>query len=341
MAYKINIKKDVIDLTYGAGGKAMHHLLEQLIFAKLNNEYLAQQSDQAILPCLDGEMAFTTDSYVVSPYFFPGGDIGRLAVSGTVNDLAVGGATPLYLSLSFILEEGFLISELATILDSIASTAKEANVAIVTGDLKVVEKGKGDHIFINMAGIGVVKKQHKLCRKIQKGDRIIVSGNIAEHGIAVMASRANLSFGTKVKSDTAPLNNLILPILDQSTEIRMMRDPTRGGVGSTLNEWSNQYNVGFTINESDIPITDEVMGACELLGLDPLYIANEGKVLLICSKDGCGKVLDQMRQHPYGINARDIGEVTSVDEAYVNMCTTFGGTRKVDWLNGEQLPRIC
>ncbi|WP_119343081.1 hydrogenase expression/formation protein HypE [Facilibium subflavum] len=342
MAIKINFKKDVIDLSIGAGGKSMHRLIEQLMQKAFNNEYLARQEDQAILPVLNGKLAFTTDSYVVSPYFFPGGDIGSLAVFGTVNDLAVGGAKPLYLSVGFILEEGLALADLKTIVESMAFAAQKAGVIIVTGDTKVVEKGKGDGIFINTTGVGVVSDKTATRHTLQTGDKIIINGNLAEHGVAVMSKRENLDFMTNIISDAAPLNGLIDYLLSHDCQIKTMRDPTRGGVAATLNEWANQHRASICIDETHLPISTEVHSACELLGLDPLFIANEGKVLIICKADDAEHVVRTMKQHPDGKNASVIGEITKInDQPQVVMKTAFGGMRRVDWLTGEQLPRIC
>ncbi|MFN7094061.1 MAG: hydrogenase expression/formation protein HypE [Burkholderiales bacterium] len=341
MRHKINFAKDVVELAYGAGGRSMQQLLEELIYPRLNNSFLAQGEDQAILPAIGGEIAFTSDSYVVSPYFFPGGDIGSLAVHGTINDLAVGGAIPLYLSLSLILEEGLPLLHLQKIIASIAKSAELAQVKVVTGDTKVVERGMGDGIFINMNGIGVINPASKLTYQVKLGDKIILNGNIAEHGVAIMSSRANLSFSTGIVSDSCPLHGLIQAILHQGVNIRCMRDPTRGGIAAALNEWAHKYQIGLSITEEQLPITNEVQAACELLGLDPLFIANEGKVLIVCAAEDSEIILQTLQSHHYGVDARIIGEVTSLEKTYVNMRTQFGGMRRIDWLSGEQLPRIC
>ena len=343
MSVKLNFKRGVVDLSIGAGGRAMHRLINQLMRKAFDNEYLDQNEDQAILPDVQEKLAFTTDSFVVSPYFFPGGDIGSLSVYGTVNDLCVCGAKPLYLSVGLILEEGFPLSDLKKIVDSMAEAARFAAVKLVTGDTKVVEKGKGDSIFINTSGIGMIEKHHALLRHqpLKKGDVVIVSGLLGEHGVAVMSKRANLDFITNVKSDAIALNHLVSHLLDRGCRIKTMRDPTRGGIAATLNEWADQYGVSIKLNETALPISDEVNAACELLGLDPLFIANEGKLLMICEESEADKILQALHAHPLGTDARAIATVTDEQQAQVMMKTALGGIRRVDWLSGEQLPRIC
>ncbi|MCF6765673.1 hydrogenase expression/formation protein HypE [Thiotrichales bacterium 19S3-7] len=343
---KLNFKKDVVDLSMGSGGKSMNRLIDQLMLKAFDNPYLNKKEDQAVLPELQGKLAYTTDSYVVSPYFFPGGDIGSLAIHGTVNDLAVSGATPLYISVGFILEEGLPLCDLKKIVTSMAKAAEASGVSIVTGDTKVVEKNKADGIFINTSGIGVIKPQHQLIKHaIKKGDKIIINGNLAEHGIAVMSERENLTFMTQVLSDSNHLNDLVSDLLSSNrAHIKAMRDPTRGGIAATLNEWAHNYGVSIEIDEAKLPVSDDVLSACELLGLDPLFIANEGKVLMICDKIEADNVLAKLRSHPKGSNAQIIAEVTELNDReapYVAMKTAFGGLRRVDWLSGEQLPRIC
>jgi len=337
---KLNYTENV-DLNVGAGGRAMYQLLNQLILKEFDNEYLAQQSDQAILPPINGRLAFSTDSYVVSPLFFNGGNIGSLAVNGTINDLAVSGAKPLYLSVGFIIEEGFPLKDLKTIVETMAHAAHQARVLIVTGDTKVVEKGKGDGIFINTSGIGVIENHVKIIPNIQVGDKIIINGSIADHGMAIMSKRQGLDFTTDISSDCAALNELIDSVLKLSPQIRCMRDPTRGGLSATINEWASYYNIGVNLIEENILVNDNVRGLCELLGLDPLHVANEGKVIILASSADADAIVAQMRQHPLGVNASIIAEVQSINENYVTMTTSFGGVRRVDWLNGEQLPRIC
>lgn len=337
---KLNFKENV-DLTVGAGGRAMYQLLNQLILKEFDNEFLAQQSDQAILPQINGKLAFSTDSYVVSPLFFNGGDIGSIAINGTVNDLAVSGAKPLYISVGFIIEEGFPLSDLRTIVQSMAKAARDAGVLIVTGDTKVVERGKGDGIFINTSGVGVIDESVKVEAKIKVGDKIIINGSIADHGMAIMSKRQGLDFATDIASDCAALNGLIAEVLALNPAVRCMRDPTRGGLSATINEWANFYKLGINLQEENILVHDNVKGICELLGLDPLHVANEGKVLVMCAAEDAERIVAQMRKHPLGKDASIIAEIQSVDESYVTMTTVFGGVRRVDWLSGEQLPRIC
>lgn len=342
MTVKINFKKDRLDMSIGAGGRAMNRLLDQLIFKAFDNEYLNCKNDQAILPPLAGKLALTTDSFVVTPYFFPGGDIGSLAIHGTINDLAVGGAKPLYLSAGFILEEGLPLADLKIIVESMAQAAQAAGLPIVTGDTKVVEKGKGDGIFINTTGVGVVPTDCTINhRPLVEGDHMIINGRIAEHGVAVMSKRENLGFAATVRSDSAALHHLIDQILATGVEIKAMRDPTRGGIAATLNEWAEHYQVGITIDERCLPVSEEVAAACELLGLDPIFIANEGKVLVACAAEDSERVLQAMRAHPLGREAQLIAEVTAEQANFVAMKTSFGGIRRVNWLSGEQLPRIC
>lgn len=341
MSIKINFKKDLVDMSMGAGGRSMNRLIDQLMRKAFSNEFLDQHEDQALLPNPNAKLAFTTDSFVVSPYFFKGGDIGSLAIHGTVNDLAVSGATPKYISVGFILEEGLPLSDLKKIVESMAKAAKESGVYIVTGDTKVVEKGKGDGIFINTAGVGVLEHSTVTHQSLNVGDKIIINGYIAEHGVAVMATRDNLTYVTDVETDATSLNGLIRFVMDQGVKIKTMRDPTRGGVAATLNEWADHYQVGLSISEADLPVKERVASACELLGLDPIFIANEGKVLMVCSDEETPKALQALQAHPLGKDARVIAEVTKVGETFVVMKTHFGGLRRVDWLSGEQLPRIC
>ncbi len=333
---------DRILLAHGGGGTLSHKLISKLFYPQFSNEILDQQHDSGVFEINGLKLAFTTDSYVVQPIFFPGGDIGSLAVNGTVNDLSVAGAKPIFISAAFILEEGFEIEELWKIILSMQNASEAAGVKIITGDTKVVDKGKGDKIFINTSGIGIVPEGVNISPKNCKpGDVIILSGRIAEHGVAIMSSRENLEFETTIKSDTAPLNELVEKMLMASKEIHVMRDPTRGGVASTLNEIASTAKVGILIEEEKIPIAEEVKGACEILGLDPLYIANEGKLIAFVSENEAAKVLNTMKSHPYGKEACIIGRVTSEDAGTVIMKTSIGSTRVVDMMSGEQLPRIC
>jgi hydrogenase expression/formation protein HypE len=295
-----------------------------------------------VLPFNNSRLAFSTDSYVVSPIFFPGGDIGKLAIHGTVNDLAMCGARPLYLSAAFILEEGTPMQDFWRVTQSMREAAASAGVILVTGDTKVVDRGKADRIFINTSGIGIVPEGvHIHPARARAGDKIIVSGPIAVHGIAIMSVREGLEFETQIASDTAPLNGLVDAIFAVSEDIHVLRDPTRGGVTSALTEIAQSAHMGMLLDEVRIPITEEVKGACEILGLDPLYVANEGKLLAIVSGDAAARVLDAMRSHPLGKEAAIIGEVTVDHPGFVLMKTRIGGTRVVDMLSGEQLPRIC
>lgn len=329
-------------LAHGGGGTLSHNLINKLFYPQFSNDILNQQHDSGVFEIKGQKLAFTTDSYVVQPIFFPGGDIGSLAVNGTVNDLAVAGATPLFISAAFILEEGFDIEDLWKIVLSMQKAAEEAGVKIITGDTKVVDKGKGDKIFINTSGIGIVPEGVSISPKNCKpGDVIIISGKIAEHGVAIMSSRENLEFETSIKSDTAPLNRLVEKMLNASKEISVMRDPTRGGVASTLNEIAKTANVGIFIEEEKIPISEEVTGACEILGLDPLYIANEGKLIAFVSENHAENVLNSMKTHHLGQEATIIGKVVASDSGTVIMKTKIGSKRIVDMMSGEQLPRIC
>jgi len=337
------MNQDRINLTHGSGGRAMAHLIEELFVKAFDNEPLRQRNDQASFSVPPGRLAMSTDGYVISPVFFPGGDIGSLAINGTINDVCMAGATPLVISAGFILEEGFLISDLGRIVRSMAETSHEAGVPVVTGDTKVVERGKGDGVFITTTGIGVVPDGVVISGdRARPGDRILVSGTIGDHGTAVMTTRNKLSFGTDFRSDCAALHRLVERMLDADrTGIHCMRDPTRGGIATTLNEIAAQSSVGMLIREQEIPIRTEVKSACEFLGLDPLYVANEGKLVAICSPESAPAVLDAMRSHPLGRAAALIGEVRDDPNRFVQMETAFGGRRIVQWLVGEQLPRIC
>jgi hydrogenase expression/formation protein HypE len=331
---------DRILLGHGSGGKLMHDLIKKYIAPVFE---ISTLMDSAIININHSDkIAITTDSYTVSPIFFPGGDIGDLAINGTVNDLSVVGAKPLYLTVSFILEEGFPISDFERILKSISKSAKEANVKIVAGDTKVVDKGKGDGIFINTSGIGIVPDGVELSPlKIEVGDKVLISGSIGNHGIAVMAERNGFTFEPPVLSDTRPLNRIINEIMKNfASSIKIMRDPTRGGVATTLKELAMDSGKDITIYESSIPLHDTVKGACELLGLDPLYVANEGIFVAIVESQKAEEILELMKDHPFGKESAIIGEVTG-SEGKVLLKTSIGGTRLVDMLQGEQLPRIC
>jgi hydrogenase expression/formation protein HypE len=332
--------EDKILLAHGSGGKLMHDLIESFM-PPLANPILEKMDDSAVFE-VGGRLAFTTDSYTVNPLFFPGGDIGRLAVCGTVNDLSMSGARPLYLSLALIIEEGFHIADLKKIISSIADTASEAGVQIVTGDTKVVDKGSADKIFINTAGIGTVPEGVDIsASNARPGDKIILSGNIGDHGIAVLSRREGLKFDTPIPSDCAPLNTLVADMLAVSKNIHCMRDPTRGGLATTLNDFAARSNVGISIVEDKIPVAKAVLAACELLGLDPLYIANEGKLVAIVDSKDADAVLAKMKRNKYGKNAAIIGDVVAEHPGRVVMKTALGASRIIDMPVGELLPRIC
>ena len=333
--------EDKILLAHGSGGKMAHDLIEKSFVRALTNPLLAPLDDSAVVE-LSGRLAFTTDSYVVSPIFFPGGNIGKLAVCGTVNDLSTSGAVPLYLSLAFIIEEGLTLKDLERVVDSVRMTAEEADVQIITGDTKVVEHGSADKLFINTAGIGKIPEGVNISGSNAKpGDKVILSGTIGDHGIAVLSQRQGLSFGTKLESDCAPLGKMVAQMIKASRNIHCLRDPTRGGLATTLNELAKQSKVGIRMEETKIPVRDEVVGACEMLGLDPLYIANEGKLIAIVAKEDTDKVLAAVKRNKYGRNAAVIGEVIAEHPGRVVMKTVLGSSRIVDMLVGEPLPRIC
>ncbi len=332
---------DQVTIAHGGGGSLSNQLIEKMFLPELSNPLLNEGHDGAIFD-LPGKLAFSTDSFVVNPIFFPGGDIGDLAVNGTVNDLVCCGAVPRYLSLGMIIEEGFSMEELWQIVQSIGKAAKIAGVQVVTGDTKVVDKGKGDKIFINTSGIGHIPANINIRpKRAQAGDVVIINGKIAEHGVAIMSSREGLEFETSIISDTMPLNDLMNEVYSVTRDVHVLRDPTRGGVSSALNEIAKTANVGIEINEKDIPISEQVKGACEILGLDPLYIANEGKILIIVPEEYSEQILEKMRRHPAGQDSSIIGSVNSEMKRMVRMKTSIGSTRIVDMISGEQLPRIC
>jgi len=320
-----------------------HQLIADQFLPIFSNPHLERMDDSAVLEMKGCRLAFTSDSYVVDPPFFPGGDIGRLAVCGTVNDLSMSGAKPLYLSLSLIIEEGFPLQELRTIIRSVQGAAREAEVLIVTGDTKVVEKGGADKIFLNTAGIGILQDKHISIsgNNAQVGDQLILSGSIGDHGIAVISQREGFSLGGNIESDMAPLNRLVQDMLQASRKIHVLRDPTRGGLATTLNEIAAQSQVGIMVEESKIPVREPVQGACELLGLDPLYLANEGKLVAIVKREAASIILQAMKRNPLGKGAEIIGEVVEDPKGMVFLKTKIGGTRVVDMLIGEPLPRIC
>ncbi|MCK5106642.1 MAG: hydrogenase expression/formation protein HypE [Elusimicrobiales bacterium] len=334
--------KEKILLAHGSGGRLTHELVKKIFIKKFSNKILNKLDDSAEIKIKNCQIAFTTDSYVVDPIEFPGGDMGRIAVCGTVNDLAVKGARPLAISVGFILEEGFEMKALERIVSSMKKAAKEAGVEIVTGDTKVVEKGKADKIFINTSGIGIIENKISLsASKISIGDSIIVNGNIADHGVTVMNARNNLGFKGAIKSDGAPLNGLIKKILSSCPRVKCIRDLTRGGLGTSLNELADASKLSMLINQKDIPLSPSIESASALLGLDPLYVANEGKIVLFVKKSEEKKVLKLMRSHKYGRNAKIIGSVLKEKKPQVRMRTLMGGERVVMMLEGDQLPRIC
>ena len=341
----LDLRQGRIDMNHGAGGRASAQLVRELFTAAFDNPYLRQGNDGALLPMPAGHrLVMATDGHVISPLFFPGGDIGSLAVHGTVNDVAMLGAVPLYLSASFILEEGFALAELKRIVDSMAAAARAAGVPVVTGDTKVVERGKGDGVFIATTGVGAVPEGRVIGGALARpGDVVLVSGTLGEHGVAVLSRRESLAFDTEIVSDSQALHTLVAAMLAAVPEgsIHVLRDPTRGGLATTLNEIAQQSGVGITLQEAAIPVLPQVEAACELLGLDPLYVANEGKLVAIVAAEAAPAVLTAMRAHPAGRCAAVVGEVGDDPHRFVQMATRFGGRRMVDWLSGEQLPRIC
>lgn len=334
--------KDIIRLDHGSGGEASHELVDEIFLSRLDNEFLRELDDSAVLEFSGQTLAMTTDSYVVDPIFFPGGNIGSLSVHGTVNDLAMQGAHPLYLTLGLMLEEGLPMQDLKKIIDSVAEASQVAGVKIVAGDTKVVPRGNMDKIFINTSGIGIIPDGINVStRNARPGDKLLINGNIGDHGMAILSRREGLNFETPLKSDSAPLNALVTAILAASPNIHALRDPTRGGVATALNEIARHSNVGVVVLEEALPIGRPVLSAAELLGLDPLYVANEGKCLVVASDEDAGKVLRAMKKDKYGKNSRIIGELTSDNPGKVLLRTRVGGTRIISMLTGEQLPRIC
>ncbi len=342
MKPRLDLVRGHIEMVHGGGGRATTELVAGLFAPAFANPYLDQGDDNARVDIPPGRLVVATDSHVVSPLFFPGGDIGALAVNGTVNDVAMAGARPLYLTASFILEEGLALADLARIVASMAAAARAAEVVIVAGDTKVVERGKGDGVFITTTGIGVVDEALAIAGdRARPGDHILVSGFLGDHGIAIMSQRDNLSFVTAIESDCAALGGLVAAMVAAVPGIRCLRDPTRGGLATALCELSHQSGVGMRIREADLPMRAPVAAACEILGIDPLYVANEGKLVAICPAADSAALLAAMRAHPRGAAAAIIGEVCADEHRFVEMETTIGGRRMVDWLAGEQLPRIC
>ena len=345
-ARPLDLRNGRVDLGFGAGGRAMAQLIAELFARAFATDFLARGDDGAVLPApAPGErVVMATDAHVVSPLFFPGGDIGSLSVHGTVNDLAVMGARPLYLAASFILEEGYPLAELARIVDSMAAAARAAGVVVVTGDTKVVEQGKGDGVFITTTGVGALPAgRDPGGARARPGDVVLLSGRIGDHGMAIMAQRESLAFDSEIVSDSAALNGLVeaLFVAVPAEAIRVLRDPTRGGLATTLNEIATQSGVGMELDEAAIPVSPQVHAACELLGLDPLYVANEGKLVVLCAPEHAETALAALRAHPLGAEAARVGAATADPQHFVQIRTGLGGRRMVDWLAGEQLPRIC
>jgi hydrogenase expression/formation protein HypE len=329
-------------LAHGSGGKMMRSLIEEVFLDQFDDDVLLRMEDAATLDVPGTRIAFSTDTYTVSPLFFPGGDIGRLAVCGTVNDVATSGAKPLYMSVGFVLEEGLLIEDLKRILVSMASSAKEAGVRIVTGDTKVVERGHGDGVYVNTAGVGALDDDRELSgSSVQPGDKVLVSGTLGDHGIAVVSKREGLTFETDIETDAAPLNHLVEAVLDAAPDTRCFRDPTRGGLASTLNELAEASGVTVEVDESAVPVKEQVKGACEMLGYDVFQVANEGKMVVVVPADQADAALEAMKSVLYGADAAVIGEATEESSGRVYVRTTFGAKRIMDMLVGEQLPRIC
>ena len=340
----LDLVRGSVELSHGGGGRAMVQLIADVFGRAFDNEWLRRGDDGAVLPALaPGErLVVATDAHVVSPLFFPGGDIGCLAVHGTINDVAMMGARPLYLAAAFVLEEGFPLADLSRIVASMAAAARAAGVPVVTGDTKVVEKGKGDGIFITSTGVGALPAGRDLSgANARPGDAVIVSGSVGDHGMAIMAQRENLAFESAIRSDTAALHELAAIAMGAAPGLRLLRDPTRGGLAATLNEIAQQSAIGIVLDEAAIPVDPQVAAACEFLGLDPLNIANEGKLIAVCPADEADALVAALRAHPLGARAARIGEAIPDAHRFVQMKTAFGGRRMVDWLAGEQLPRIC
>ncbi|WP_298187432.1 hydrogenase expression/formation protein HypE [Acidiferrobacter sp.] len=341
-ARTLDVRYGRIDMNHGSGGRATTQLVQELFLNAFDNEWLRLMDDQARCTLPAGRLVVATDAHVVSPLFFPGGDIGALSVHGTVNDVAMAGAKPMYLTAAFIIEEGFALASLKRVVDSMAQAARSAQVAVIAGDTKVVERGKGDGLFITTTGVGVVDPALDIhVHRAQPQDCILISGTIGDHGIAIMSEREHLSFQTTILSDTAALHGLVADMVRVVPDIHCLRDPTRGGLATALNEIADQSGVGMRIQEAAIPIRAEVRAACEFLGLDPLYIANEGKLIAICPPEQANTLLAAMRRHPLGVQSAIIGTVVDDPLRFVEMETAFGGTRMVDWLTGDPLPRIC
>jgi len=338
----VKLRDDVVTLAHGAGGKATRALVEGLFVEAFRNRALESLGDAAIVDIDGSRLAFTTDSYVVKPIFFPGGSIGDLAVNGTVNDLAVSGAAPLWLSAGFVIEEGFAVADLRRVAADMARAAEAAGVAIATGDTKVVERGNADGVYVNTAGLGLVAPGVDLrAENVRPGDRVLVSGTLGDHGMAVMIARGDLKLETDLESDTAPLHALVGALLELGEELRWLRDPTRGGLATALNELARGAEVAVVLDEDVLPIRPQVAGACEILGIDPLYVANEGKLVAVVSSDSADQAIDALRALPIGVDAAIVGTIAQEPEGLVLLDTSLGGRRIVDMLVGDPLPRIC
>jgi hydrogenase expression/formation protein HypE len=336
------VQGETIQLDHGSGGRATHDLIRDLFAEAFDNEFLSAMNDSAVLSIDAGKVALTTDSYVVDPILFPGGNIGSLAVHGTVNDLAMLGARPLYLTVGFILEENLSLDTLRRVVSAMAAAAREAGVLVVAGDTKVVPKGKADKIFVNCAGLGIIPEGLQIGGQYARaGDAVLINGTIGDHGMAVLCKREGLTLENDILSDSAPLHDLVAKMLEVCPAVHALRDPTRGGLATTLNEIAQQSQVGINLNEQDIPIREDVAGACELLGLDPLYVANEGKLVACVPGECAAEVLEVMRKHPRGCQATQIGAVSAGEAGQVVLKTRIGGHRLLSMLRGEQLPRIC
>jgi hydrogenase expression/formation protein HypE len=340
---RLDLRAGRIDMTHGSGGRATAQLFEEIFLPAFANPHLERAEDQATLKSPDCRLAVTTDGHVVTPLFFPGGDIGSLSIHGTINDLAVGGARPLHITAGFVIEEGFPLTDLKRIADSMGEAARRCGVVIVAGDTKVVERGKADGVFITTTGIGEVPDGLDLgAHRIRAGDKVILSGPIGDHGIAILSKRENLTFDAPVESDSAPLHELVAAMLEAAPGgIRAMRDATRGGLAAIMNEYAHAAHLGFALDEESVPVRPAVNAACELLGIDPLYVANEGKLVAVVAPDAADAVLAAMRAHPQGAEAAIVGEAIEDQYRFVRLETSFGGGRVVDWLSGDQLPRIC
>ena len=342
MGGRLDLQRGRVEMAHGGGGRAMERLIADLFRDALANEWLAAGADAARVSPPEGDLVMATDSHVVSPLFFPGGDIGSLAVHGTLNDLAMGGARPLYLSAGFVLEEGFPLADLKRIVDSMAAASREAGVPVTAGDTKVVEGGKGDGVYINTTGVGAVIEGLEVGpKRVRPGDAILVSGPIGDHGVAILSQREAIGFGTELRSDTAALHGLVAAMAEAVPDIRCLRDPTRGGLAAVLNEIAHASGCGMVIREEALPVREAVRAACEFLGLDPLNSANEGRLVAFCPPASADALLAAMQAHPQGREAAIIGEAVTDEDAFVQMETVLGGRRLVDWLYGEQLPRIC